>query len=479
MNRIREWLTPVAGLLALVLTLGVFAPFLADTGPWGLLLAFPAVVATRSLQDILGEMKKLQDEHAGKVMPEDVGKTFAGLGAEAKAIQDEADRKRTIEAFEKFAGEVPDPIEPKQREAKGRDDQIVGYLPLGAAVTTSEEFKAYAAQNFPSGAQVTLVTVPSLHQKAGRQPLIPLTRKMREELESRLESKAVATIGADVIEPQRIADVVRATEQDELRLRDILNVAQTTSNAIEFVRIASVTRAAAPTAESANKPESTMVTEVVSTSVRTVAVWMPVTEQQLQDVPQLQNMIQVELLYDLRKVEEEQVMYGTGAGQNLQGILSTGAAVAAGRTVAGDSLIDKVRRAMTDIRTSGYAPNGVAIHPIDWEEIVLQKGTDEHYLYQVFPTQDGQLRVWGLTVVETVAAENVYRAVTQDRNIVVGDWLRGATLYDRMQAAIAVGWINDQFVKNMRTIRAEERLAFAVKRPLAFRKIQTVAGADV
>jgi hypothetical protein len=53
--------------------------------------------------------------------------------------------------------------------------------------------------------------------------------------------------------------------------------------------------------------------------------------------------------------------------------------------------------------------------------------------------------------------------------------VRGATLWDRQQATVAVGWKDDDFIKNLRTIRAELRAAFAVRRPKAFIKITSQA----
>jgi hypothetical protein len=47
----------------------------------------------------------------------------------------------------------------------------------------------------------------------------------------------------------------------------------------------------------------------------------------------------------------------------------------------------------------------------------------------------------------------------------------GATLFDREEAAVRVGLIDDQFVRNMQTILAELRVAFAVWRPNAFARI--------
>jgi HK97 family phage major capsid protein len=79
------------------------------------------------------------------------------------------------------------------------------------------------------------------------------------------------------------------------------------------------------------------------------------------------------------------------------------------------------------------------------------------------PSQVGAVTVWGIPVVESEAID--------ENTGVIGDWSMGASLFDREQAAIRVGTINDQMIRNMQTILAELRAAFVVWRPAMFTKI--------
>jgi hypothetical protein len=56
----------------------------------------------------------------------------------------------------------------------------------------------------------------------------------------------------------------------------------------------------------------------------------------------------------------------------------------------------------------------------------------------------------------------------------VGDFTR-ATLWSRSPASVEVGFQGDDFVRNKRTLLAEERLAFAVRAPKAFIQYETQA----
>lgn len=455
----------------------------------GVLLATVPLAGTRDLKTILGELQQLQKDHQGKAMPTDVATRFEALMAEGKALQDEADRDNGIKALEKYSRQVPGggvlpEDEPAPSAQKHNRDGVAGYLTIGDLAARSEGLRKFIERGMPRGESLRIFEAPgALRQERGKgRMLVALTPAMRQAVEevdrkaadeARREGKAVPTIGTGIIEPTRLNEVVRVTEQDQLSLLDVVNVSQTNSDAVTYPRITSYTRGAAPVAVGVAKPESTLAMDMITEAVRTHAVWMPVHDRQLADYPQLRNIIDTELLYDLEKLQEEEMLYGDGNGEHFEGIVDH-PNVQAARTEMGDTLIDIIRRGITDVRRAGYAPNAVAIDPLDWEEIELEKGSDQRYVWAVIRDVLGP-RIWSLRVVETVGAEANEGNTTERRNVVVGDWVRGATLWVREAANVSVGWVNDQFIKNQRTILAEQRAAFGVKRPNAFRVHETQA----
>jgi HK97 family phage major capsid protein len=424
------------------------------------------------LQRILKEAKNIQEKFRGQIMPTEEGEKFDNLCMEAEAIQSELKRDADLRKIESGAKVVDSPTLPAQ--TKGSADEIIGYLSLGEAFVNSPEFKRYAAGNFQSsmgqggGSGSDLVVSFNggsflLDSKGGRIQAggyVPVTRKD-------LETKAIPVLGAGVIQPTRLSELVRWQERQRLGLRDVLNVSRTDSNAVEYPTMTASTRAAAPVADGNLKPEAAMTLGVATAPVRTMAVWIPVTEQQLADLPQLQNIINVELSWDLGRTEEEQILWGDGLGQNLLGIFPT-PNVVAGRTVANDTLLDMARRAITDVQVGELEPNAIVVDPLDWETMVLTKATTNEYIWSIV-TQDNVERLWSVPVVVTRAVREPGAFATNERRMLVGDFQRGATLWDRQQAGVSVGWKNDDFIRNLRTIRAEQRLAFGVKRPAAFK----------
>lgn len=437
------------------------------------------------LSKILGELETFEKRQAEE--PDKITQTDAEAAdtkvEEAKALQDEIEsfdnrRKARQKVLEKgrlpTESIVPDDNQPgnetkDEKSMFGRrknGERVAGYMRLGDYVVASKGMQEYQRAGRPKSVFALTETGSLLQVKGERQPLVPMTKS---ELEAIMESKAVPTIGTDpvVIEPTLVPEIVRVTEHDRLQLRDVLNISQTGSDAVKYTRLVSYTRAAATVANSAQKPESAMSLDAVTEAVRTIAVWMPVEEQQLADYPQLSGLINNELLYDVDKHVEELVVWGDGAGENFLGICNDPDVLAC-RTEGGDTLIDIARRGITDVRRAGYEPNGIVVDPLDWEDIVLEKGSDNRYVWVVV-TEGATQRLWAVPVIETVAMEDFQGNATEERRLIVGDFRRGATLWDRQRSTISVGFINDQFIRNQRTILAELRAAFGVLRPGAFR----------
>lgn len=450
------------------------------------------------LKTVLGELDAVQKRMAeGETLTQPEAEAADRKAEEAEALQKEIDAhdarvKRIADAQEK-GRKIQDPTLPPDNQLDDPDDdtkggrhgiiqtkaadgnRMVAYMRLGHYVTTQRALADFVKSGSPRTQVVLadLAGIPLIKSRHG-EPLVPVSREM---LQAAYEAKAVPTLGDGVIEPTRLPEIIRVTEHDRLQLRDVLDIQQTNSDAVKYTRIVSYTRAAATVAHGAGKPESPgLVMDAVTEPVKTIAVHMPIQDQQISDYPQLAGIINGELLYDVDKHIEELVMYGDGTGEDFNGIIPD-ADVPSCRSEAGDTLIDIARRGITDVRRAGYEPNAILVDPLDWEVIVLQKGTDNRYVWVVV-TDGATQRLWAVPVIETVAMEDFAGLSEEARNLLVGDFGRGATLWDRMRSQISVGWINDQFITNQRTILAESRAAFGVKRPGAFRKHETSAASS-
>lgn len=421
-----------------------------------------------SLRKLCSELETAQRKMEEGGLSEAEGKDFAAKAKEALDLQKQVDEYNAIAGIVAKGREVPAPALPgSKREADEADPQeVAGYTTVGEQFVRSEAYRKFIADGMPMGDAKIFAS----RDVKGR-VFTPVTREQKAAWAA-MDRKSVPTFASGVIEPTRLPGVNLSVQDDALTLLSVINQGATGSNSVEYTRLA-YTRAAAPVADSAAKPEAAAAFTMETATVRTQAVTIPVTEQMLADAPALITAVNGRLIYDLEKLLEEQMMYGSGSGQNFAGILNDSDVLEAPST---GTTLDQIRRGMARVRKSGYRPNAVVMDPIDAAELVLTKGDDDHYLYQVFPTADGGTVVWGIRIVESSSMEETALASAPERNILVGDFARGATLWNREGIALAVGFVNDQFTKNQRTIRAERRAAFAVTEPLAFRKIVTHAG---
>lgn len=261
--------------------------------------------------------------------------------------------------------------------------------------------------------------------------------------------------------------------QREIVFLDLVPRVPTTSDTVEYVTEDTFTNAAAFTAEatattgtSGSKPESALAYSVSTSSVQTLAHWIPVTNRMLNDSPAIRGIINGRLLLGLDLTLESQVVSGNGTGANLTGLLST-----AGINIQGlgtDNVLDALFKGRTLVRVNGKGrPSAFVLHPNDWQGVRLTRenaatATLGNYLMGA-PSVIGPTTIFGIPVVES-------EAMTENTGF-VGDFAMGCSLFDREQAAIRVGTIDDQFTRNMQTILAELRAAFVVFRPNMFTRI--------
>lgn len=241
-------------------------------------------------------------------------------------------------------------------------------------------------------------------------------------------------------------------------VRDLLPVIEMTGGSVEVVRVSGRNNNAAPVAEGAAKPGSDMQLSLETINARVIAHWMKVSRQVLSDLPQLEGLIDTELLDGLALIEESQILNGDGTSQNLQGLIPSATDFAAPITIATPTMLDTLGLALLQNALAHFPATGIILHPSDWTRITLLKNSDGDYIMGS-PGSAISQRLWGLPVIATQAM-----AVGQ---FLVGDFPRAATLYDRWSARVELGTVDDDFTKNLVTVLAEERLAQAIKQPTA------------
>jgi HK97 family phage major capsid protein len=283
---------------------------------------------------------------------------------------------------------------------------------------------------------------------------------------TRLELKTVVTLGSGstlagpMIAPDVRTDPVILPRQ-RMTIRSLLSQGTTTGNSIWYPRMTARQLNAAPVAESAAKPQSDLTFEQVETRVRTIAHWIQAARQAMDDAPALQATIDSELRYGLSFVEETQLLYGDGTGENLLGIMPQASAYAAPFTFgSGETAIDRILMAIIQSEQALLPATGVVLNTVDWGKIRLLKDAQGKYLLGE-PADMASPNIWGLPVIVTPAMTA--------GNYLVGAFAVGAQIYDRMSTEVLISTEhNVNFTHNEITIRAEERLALAVRRPTAF-----------
>lgn len=267
-------------------------------------------------------------------------------------------------------------------------------------------------------------------------------------------------VAEGVVEPQRLPGIDTAPKQ-RLFIRDLIAPGRTSSPAIFWVQQTGFTNKAAVVAENTTKPYSDVAFATKITPVTTIAHMFKASKQILDDFAQLQSTVDAEMRYGLKYVEEQEILFGDGTGVHLHGIVPQASAFSAEFRVEQQNGIDDLRLAMLQAQLARFPASGHVLHFIDWAKIELTKDTLGRYIL-ANPSGLTGPTLWGLPVVATEAAAFKGKFLT-------GAFNAGAQIFDREDANVVISTENaDDFEKNMISIRCEERLALAVKRPEAF-----------
>lgn len=379
----------------------------------------------------------------------------------------DAARKEVKEGYEELTRKMGEQGTKVTQDLKDAIDKVIGDF-NGKFSALSGEQSALEQKLTAAAGQANLVEAKSWGQQFVESTSVKNALEQGASFSgnARAEIKQVtsANAGGLILRPYRDPELVNLLRERRV-VRDLLRTIAVNTSSVDYVTQTTRTNSAAPVAEGASKPYSDYAWASATAVIRTLAHLTKITRQAMDDAPRLVGEIDSEMRYGLGFVEERQFLYGSGVGQNLLGIMpqATAFALPAGFTRrAGTTKIDVLRVAMLQNAIALLPADGIVLHDVDWADIELTKTTDGAYL---FANPQGQVsaRMWTLPVVTTPAMTA--------GDFLVGNFTMGATVYDRMGVEVLISTENaDDFETNRATMRAEERVGIAVKRPQAFTK---------
>ena len=388
--------------------------------------------------ELIVEIKAIEKNIVGKF--DEIQKATDQANAELKALGEvKIETKAQLEALAKQYDELYNRVQVVEQKGAITTQQDQAYN-LGEEFIKSDAF--VAMQSGSTGRARMEIKTAIINATGQNQPLVQSDRDMSG---------------------------IYTTPTRNLRLRDVIRSRATSSNLIEFTRENAFTNNAGPTVsgspqqfENVTKPESAITFTLVNVPVVTLAHFIPASVQVLDDSPMLASHINGRLMYGLKLKEETQLLLGTGANGQLNGLYTQATAY----TVASPTRtneIDILRDAIKQAQVAEYMPDFIVLNPVDWFDIEIRKvGTGDARYVVGDPNNMRPMSLWGLPVIVT-------------NSITSGTFLIGssmaAEIADRQQAVVEASREDStNFQKNMVTIRAEERLALCVFRTEAFIK---------
>lgn len=249
---------------------------------------------------------------------------------------------------------------------------------------------------------------------------------------------------------------------EETHMRDLLPVGQTNSNTIRYVVDNGGEGGPTMVAEAGTKPQIDRDLEIKDSPVRKIATYFRVPEEMIEDIPYLQSFLAQIGVEEVQAVEDTQVLYGDGTGQNLSGFNTLGTSFAAGTSVVGASAneFDVIGAAKKQLRVAKIGGPLVALlSPVDYYNMrYVRKDTTNNYLFQGGGNGINLgLQVDGVQILEHTS-------------VVANDFFvfspRAAMIYDRAGTTVRFyDQDQDNAIKNLITIVIEKRVALCIHRP--------------
>ncbi len=286
------------------------------------------------------------------------------------------------------------------------------------------------------------------------------------------ELKTVISTGAGFA-PQAIRSGIAVGKAAQApAVIDLVPVINTTQSAFVYMSQTTRTNSAAEAAESADGSlvslaESAFAWTQVSETIRKVGHFVPVTDEQLEDIPGMQDMLSMDMMEGVRQRLSSQIVNGNGSAPNINGILASGRSGVTDVTTTGMFVIDAVAKLIETVQTTGFTnPDAVIMHPTDWWNYRRSTTSDGTYIAGS-PNDPLAPIIWGVPVLLTteIAAGKA----------IAGNFGGYARLAVKRGVEVSIASEHaSYFAQGVKAVKAEMRAALALLREAAFAKTDDI-----
>lgn len=277
--------------------------------------------------------------------------------------------------------------------------------------------------------------------------------------------KTPSTSGVSAFATTYDRNVVEAA-RTPIVIRDLFGAETISGSTLVYLTEGAIEGAPAATNEAAKKPQVHFADPTPHTvSLSKIAAFIKESDEYINDYAFLASAINGRLLYHHQLVVQNTLI---SALKGTSGIGDNDDTWTASSTAT--ELADLILKEAMDLQNaSGYPADAIVMNPATWYSLRVAKDGEYRYYGGGFFGAQNVPNLWGIPVCVTTAVDA--------DEIIVGAFKACASVVTNGGVSIeAVNTDQDDFVKNLMTIRCEERLALAVRRPAGFTLIEKAAG---
>ncbi len=235
-----------------------------------------------------------------------------------------------------------------------------------------------------------------------------------------------------------------------LHFRQLAGVVPSATGIYQFPRFTGGEGAFAAQTEGSAKGQVDYDFSMITVNAAYRAGYLKVSKQMMEDLPFVEGYLPGRLVEEYLQ-SEDSAFYTTLSG-----------AATGSTTITGTPTVDieQILGWRANLRAANHAPNGIVMNPADLYKVYITKPNDYNYPSVVLIDTNGNIRIGGIPVYESTF-------IPEDK-VLIGDWSKVKIIQVKGINVSATDTDQDDFIKNLMTLRCEARVGLAVERPEAF-----------